>query len=576
MSLLLDTLDRAREPHPMPPPPAVDCDPERGFPSRFIGSDLYRMPEGWLKSNSRARPLYPLEIPDALNLGSLYSPIALPMPLNGHGPGRGVVLHGMLLASLLVASNLGDDPQPKQASPSKESLPETNASPSLAYHSRPKNTPNGPKGVVIQSTHRVNERFLTVERLNPVEPFSPAPQRLVVLPINHQSHGEIPGARAPEPMPHDAARAPEPAPYYAARAPEPMPYAARAPEPMPYAARAPEPAPYYAARAPEPTPYYTARAPEPAPYYAARAPEPPPYYAARAPEPMPYAARAAQPSQSAARAPEPISRTARTPETAPGSAARIPKSLPVLPQVPEIGERQPITVATLHSMPRIEERAPTSELTRSPAKPARYLFLSSQPAAASQARKALLKGDGVKAKRLYETVLRQEPHHPAALAGLAALALRDQQPERARTLYQELARVQPDSPLALAGLSALDPNSDPYALELRLKRLPIDSAEALPLQFVLATKLASNDNWTAARDGFRAALGYDANNPDLHHNLAIALEHIGDKRAALEHYREALRTRTQRGWAGFDPNRIQRRIATLQSSFSDSGSSATL
>ncbi|MBF0263245.1 MAG: tetratricopeptide repeat protein, partial [Magnetococcales bacterium] len=251
------------------------------------------------------------------------------------------------------------------------------------------------------------------------------------------------------------------------------------------------------------------------------------------------------------------------------ASTRIPKSLPLLTRMPEIGEHEPITAASLHAKERIEEQNPSHAWSRSPARPARYLFLSNQPTPLNLAREALNKGENAKASQLYERVLRQEPGNPSALAGLAALAMREQREDRARHLYQELARLQPDSPIALAGLNALDRSSAPETLESRLRALPAGSPDIPPLQFVLGTRLAARDRWPAARDAFQAALRFDADNPDLHHNLAVALEHTGARQEALTHYREALRARAHRGWAGFDPNRIQRRIFTLQTSFPD-------
>ncbi|MBF0628668.1 MAG: tetratricopeptide repeat protein [Magnetococcales bacterium] len=261
--------------------------------------------------------------------------------------------------------------------------------------------------------------------------------------------------------------------------------------------------------------------------------------------PAPAVGRATIPTRSNAKGRENPPAPVRMPERAPEPKASSP------------------TLAALHTPARIETEAPASVLTR-PTRPARYLFLSNQPPLLTQARKALLAGDLTTARRHYDQALHQQPGHPTALAGLAALAIRDRQLDRARTLYRELSHREPHSILALAGLSALDPNPEIETLEQRLRQLAGSTARTMPLQFVLGNRLAARQEWPAARDAFRAALQQDGANPDLHHNLAIALDRLGDRRAALEHYREALRVATLRGWAGFDPERIRRRAAILE------------
>ncbi|MBF0341417.1 MAG: tetratricopeptide repeat protein [Magnetococcales bacterium] len=245
------------------------------------------------------------------------------------------------------------------------------------------------------------------------------------------------------------------------------------------------------------------------------------------------------------------------------------REMPPLPPQPPARFLEPnahsATLATLHSLPRIAESAPTPALLRPAAQAARYLFLSNQAPALSQARKALLSGDAANARQHYETALQLDPRNPAALAGAAALAIRDRKPDKARSLYQELLRSEPQSSLALAGINSLDPSTETGALEQHLGQLSANSRDALPLRFVLGTKTAARHDWSAARNHFREALKIAANQPELHVNLAIALDHLGESRAALEHYREALRLLTPRGWHGFDPEPVRRRVSLLES-----------
>ncbi|GAB0057024.1 hypothetical protein SIID45300_01344 [Candidatus Magnetaquicoccaceae bacterium FCR-1] len=519
MSLLLDTLDHASLPAPPPiaslalsgeacagvPGASVE---EAEFPERFLSSDLYLMPVGWLQSNLRVAPIPPHAWPETFANTPTHEPIRLSHATGG----RGYVLHGILLASLLMASTITDEPQTGlHAKTSGQGHPEARAALTTACFTTPGTT------AAPQSHRPVSAPTTTTARF-------PDPERFFA-----DRRGD---SMTPPVVPTQTT---------AATRPPVVPTQTTA------ATRPPVvPTQTTAATRPPVVPTQTTAATRPpvVPTQTTAATRPP-----------------VVPTQTAA-----TSHPAEIPATA---SARIPKSLPVLSRMPEIGERGPFTAASLHARERIEEQTPSHEWTRSPARPARYLFLSNQPTPLNQARVALNKGENAKARRLYESVLRQEPGNPSALAGLAALAMREQREDRARQLYRELARLQPDSPIAMAGLNALDRSSDPETLESRLRALPAESPDIQPLQFVLGTRLAARDHWPAARDAFRAALRFDADNPDLHHNLAVALEHTGARQDALTHYREALRARAHRGWAGFDPNRIQRRIFTLQTSFPD-------
>ncbi|MBF0163682.1 MAG: hypothetical protein HQM01_04085, partial [Magnetococcales bacterium] len=147
MSLLLDTLD-----HAIPPAPPLVApmgqpvgDPvalagasadEAEFPERFLSSDLYLMPVSWLKSNLRVAPIPAHAWPEAFAQAPTHEPI--PLSRLSSNDGRGYVLHGILLASLLMASTIAEESQTGlQTRISGQTQPEARASLTTACFTTP-------------------------------------------------------------------------------------------------------------------------------------------------------------------------------------------------------------------------------------------------------------------------------------------------------------------------------------------------------------------------------------------------------------------------------------------------------
>ncbi|MEO5330463.1 MAG: tetratricopeptide repeat protein [Magnetococcus sp. YQC-5] len=200
-----------------------------------------------------------------------------------------------------------------------------------------------------------------------------------------------------------------------------------------------------------------------------------------------------------------------------------------------------------------------------PMKPASYLFLTSRPNPVHAARKAFLAGDLVTAKKRYLAHLAQNPHHHVALAGMASIAIRENQLEQARTIYQDILRDNPRHTLALASLITLTAHVDPEGLIKQLKTLLSGTAaDAVHLQFALGTIYAEQNNWSAAQNAFFVAATQDSGNPDVLCNLAVTLDRQGQYGRALHYYREAIKVMGFRGGAGFDRDQVERRVTLLE------------
>lgn len=180
---------------------------------------------------------------------------------------------------------------------------------------------------------------------------------------------------------------------------------------------------------------------------------------------------------------------------------------------------------------------------------------------------ALLRGDVAGARTAYEEVLNAEPDNRPAHLGAAAVAAREGDRARARLLYLRLLERDPADPVALAGFIDQEPTAEGTARAARVKGLIALHPEEPALHALLGRLHAHAQRWPEARQAFAQALalqGRDSGgrDPDLAFNLAVALEHTGQRSEALAHYRVALQ------WAGeraplFDRAAAEARVRAL-------------
>jgi len=177
---------------------------------------------------------------------------------------------------------------------------------------------------------------------------------------------------------------------------------------------------------------------------------------------------------------------------------------------------------------------------------------------------ALRAGDLVTARREYRRALSRDFDNRDALLGLASVAQRRGEPERAASYYQRVLEDQPRDPYARAGLASLAGRIEPRRSETELKRLLRDQPDSPSLHFALGNVYAGESRWAEAQQAYFSAYRAEADNPEYAYNLAVALDHLEKRQAALEHYRAALAGLDGGAGAGFSAEAVRRRIAQLE------------
>ena len=160
-------------------------------------------------------------------------------------------------------------------------------------------------------------------------------------------------------------------------------------------------------------------------------------------------------------------------------------------------------------------------------------------------------------------MLKSEPKNTDALHGLAAISLRQGQPEAAEDFYFRILEADPKDSAAQAGLIGLRGQVDPTQSESRLKNLLAGQPESPSLNFALGNLYAQQGRWNDAQQSYFRAYSADSENPDYQFNLAVSLEQLRQPKLALQYYQGALAAATQRP-AAFDRNQVAGRVSELQ------------
>ena len=178
-----------------------------------------------------------------------------------------------------------------------------------------------------------------------------------------------------------------------------------------------------------------------------------------------------------------------------------------------------------------------------------------------QAYQAYQQGDFQGAEASYREVLAKAPEHRDALLGLAAIALLQGQPESALRIYQRLLKLDPSDIVARSGLANVL-GADSFLGESELKTMLAQTPEAGYLYFALGTTYARASRWPEAQMAYFEAYRHANDNPDYAYNLAVSLDHLGQRPAAHDFYRKALEM-AQGRVARFDTSSALTRIQAL-------------
>jgi Tetratricopeptide repeat len=171
-------------------------------------------------------------------------------------------------------------------------------------------------------------------------------------------------------------------------------------------------------------------------------------------------------------------------------------------------------------------------------------------------------GDYVTAAQGYRQVLGNDAHNRDALLGLAAIAQQQGQDEAAQHYYRQLLLLDPRDPVALTALMAYSP--DEGNTESRLKSLLDEQPRSSALHFALGNYYADISSWGEAQQSYFSAHTLEPTNAQFTFNLAVSLDHLGQRKLAAQFYQQALQLDTV-GNSGFDHAQAQLRLNELTS-----------
>ncbi len=173
------------------------------------------------------------------------------------------------------------------------------------------------------------------------------------------------------------------------------------------------------------------------------------------------------------------------------------------------------------------------------------------------------KGDYETSGKLYHDAISKDSKNRDALLGLAAIAQQQGQDDAAIQYYRRVLSLDPRDPIAQAALTSFGPG-DPTGKESHLKQLLSQQPDSAALNFALANQYADQSRWAEAQQAYFNALSIEPTNALFAFNLAISLDHIGQRTAAAQYYRQALQFGTS-GNSGFNRDQAQQRLNQIGS-----------
>ncbi len=173
-------------------------------------------------------------------------------------------------------------------------------------------------------------------------------------------------------------------------------------------------------------------------------------------------------------------------------------------------------------------------------------------------------GNDDAASAAYRGVLAKHPDNRDALLGLAALAIKSGDLEAAYLHYRKLLRLDPKDSVASTALFDLQGyQNSPIVTESRLKMLLDDDPNAAHIHFSLGNLYARQSRWAKAQQAFFDAYRIDQDNASYAYNLAVSLDQLQQRKAALGFYRRSLLL-AQNQEVSFQVQQLLSRIESLE------------
>ena len=170
-------------------------------------------------------------------------------------------------------------------------------------------------------------------------------------------------------------------------------------------------------------------------------------------------------------------------------------------------------------------------------------------------------GDFATAWQLYGTALQRDSKNRDALLGMAAIARQQGQDSVAAKYYSRVLSLDPRDPQAHAGMAALA-SSDGANTESKLKLQLSFRPDAPELHFALGNFYAEQLRWSEAQPAYQNAYNRNPDDAQFAFNLAVSLDHLGQKKQAVQLYQKALQLNTSAA-TGINREQVQQRINEL-------------
>jgi Flp pilus assembly protein TadD len=178
----------------------------------------------------------------------------------------------------------------------------------------------------------------------------------------------------------------------------------------------------------------------------------------------------------------------------------------------------------------------------------------------ANAYRAFRSGNYDDARLLYTSVIDRDNRNTDALLGLGAIAQRLGADSMAAQYFLRVLEIDPRNPVANAGMSALSQNPNSESL---LKGLLREQRDSAALHFALGNVYSGQSRWGEAQTAYFNAYSIDSTNAELALNLAVSLDHLGQKKMAIQYYGRALELDKSNRTPVLDHNRIAQRVTEL-------------